>query len=181
MKPMSAARLRAEAAFASIETPPVDEQATAVSVSRPVVVRGDSTGAATAQVPAPDAEARTPRTFRITPVNAPGKANTASGERVALGPDTKPRSARKHRSSADRRPGVVIHVIRAAPPTAQAVTMSDPPLATLHDRLAPVGTLLAEVARAQMCLIDDRRFEGDWHALALHVAQLQRELQKLLR
>ena len=59
--------------------------------------------------------------------------------------------------------------------------MSDPPLATLHDRLAPVGALLAEVARAQMCLIDDRRFEDDWHALALHVEQLQRELQKLLR
>ncbi|MBT9488839.1 MAG: hypothetical protein IV093_15155 [Rubrivivax sp.] len=59
--------------------------------------------------------------------------------------------------------------------------MSDPPLATLHGRLEPVGALLAEVARAQMYVIDDRRFEDDWQALALHVEQLQRELQKLLR
>lgn len=178
---MSAARLRAEAAFASIETPPVSAQPTEALVRRSVVAHGDLTGAANALGPASDAEARTPRTFLINPVNAPAKATTAQGESVAFSPETKRQSARRHRSAAERRPGAVVHVIRAAPPTVQAVTMSDPPLATLHGRLEPVGALLAEVARAQMYVIDDRRFEDDWQALALHVEQLQRELQKLLR
>lgn len=169
---MSAARRAAEAAFAGATRQPAPSRETKVIVRSARLVRRAETPQVTDGMSAPTQPAsRAPRVFRIDGTGATFQPEVPATEAA-------PRS---RRVASDRRPGPVLHVVHAVPPSPDVASMTVAQLKTVIAELALVEPVLALIQRAQAFRAIDDRFAREWLRLARRADAIQGKLRARLR
>lgn len=175
---MSAARQAAEAAFASAPGEPTSAREAAVTVRTARLVRRAEAPplAANDTSAAVQAASRAPRVFRIE--GAEAQSSTASSRDDRPAAEAAPRS---RRVASDRRPGPVLHVVPAVPPSTDPANMTVAQLKAVIAELALVEPVLELIQRAQAFRVIDDRFAREWLKLARRADAIQAEIQAQLR
>ena len=185
IRPTSAARLAAEAAFTAPHFHPLPTSQAQITVRRTRV------GALVMQPPADGStpvtgsdansqRAKRPRVFRVDPQHPAAAAASVPPQRPQETPPAD-RSAtasktRKRRVTADKQPGPISHVVHTLPIQAKP-TPFEPQLHTLIPKLASVMPILESIERTQSFWFIDDRFAKEWHRLWQQAEEIRQELQ----